>query len=137
LNNWIVSHINKYKKEKWDYQGASYWKIVLYQVNPVFRDREWFAETREKLKKFYDMWQFYKENGFESLIPDKKTKSKKLSCYDGLTNANGEEVIVKKLSSFGFSNKSKPKQSPTIEKDFEKKKPVKTVKKMGFGFKST
>lgn len=133
-DKWMIDILKKCQKDRWEYVGASYWKIVIYQVNPVFRDREWFAETREKLKQFYDMWQFYKKEGYESLIP-KKTKNKHVSCYDGVCNDKGEEVKVKKLTSFGFSSTKAPKKDIPPEKDFEKKKTVKTVKKMGFAFK--
>ena len=45
----MIDILKKCQKDRWEYVGASYWKIVIYQVNPVFRDREWFAEYREKL----------------------------------------------------------------------------------------
>jgi len=114
LTDWMVKHIREYNKLRWDFQGASYWKISVYQVLPVFRDREWFVWARDQLKLFYDQWQFYKKHGYESLLSERQIKPKSsgiadssLTDYDGfiVTSPQGDEtaIVVKKLSKFGFS----------------------------------
>lgn len=75
INAFIINGINENKKIK--FIGATYWKIEIYQVNPVFRDREWFAWAREHLKIFYDEWQFYKSVGYKSLLTERQFKPKK------------------------------------------------------------
>jgi putative phage-type endonuclease len=70
--------------------GVTYWKIEIYQCNPVFRNREWFAWAREHLKIFYDELQFYRKVGYKSLLTERQYKPKKddmedtkITDYDG------------------------------------------------------
>lgn len=154
LTDWIVKHIKENKK--FEFLGPSYWKIVKYQCQPVFRDREWFQWAREQLKLFYDQWQFYKKHGYDSLLTERQIKPKYgfrddtlLSDYDGFTVVNdlGEEVevAVKKLTKFGFSKTSDiPEKVEIIEKkiefkftnynddDDEEEEPIIIKKKFGF-----
>jgi len=108
LTDWIVKNIKENKNM--EFVGPSYWKIVTYQCQPVFRDREWFEWAREKLKLFYDEWQFYKKHGYESLLSERQIKPKKsnyestnLTEFDGFTVNNDEEdEVIQKLSKFAF-----------------------------------
>ena len=80
INKFIINGINENKTIK--FIGPTYWKIEIYQVNPVFRDREWFAWAREHLKIFYDEWQFYKAVGYKSLLTERQFKPKKDDMED-------------------------------------------------------
>jgi putative phage-type endonuclease len=80
INEFIINGINENKNIK--FIGPTYWKIEIYQVNPVFRDREWFAWAREHLKIFYDEWQFYKSVGYKSLLSERQFKPKKDDMED-------------------------------------------------------
>ncbi len=80
INKFIINGINDNKTIK--FIGPTYWKIEIYQVNPVFRDREWFAWAREHLKIFYDEWQFYKSVGYKSLLTERQFKPKKDDMED-------------------------------------------------------
>jgi putative phage-type endonuclease len=80
INKFIINGINENKMIK--FIGPTYWKIEIYQVNPVFRDREWFAWAREHLKIFYDEWQFYKSVGYKSLLTERQFKPKKDDMED-------------------------------------------------------
>jgi putative phage-type endonuclease len=80
INEFIINGINENKNIK--FIGATYWRIDIYQVNPVFRDREWFAWAREHLKIFYDEWQFYKAVGYKSLLTERQFKPKKDDMED-------------------------------------------------------
>ena len=80
INEFIINGINENKTIK--FIGPTYWRIEIYQVNPVFRDREWFAWAREHLKIFYDEWQFYKSVGYKSLLTERQFKPKKDNMED-------------------------------------------------------
>jgi putative phage-type endonuclease len=80
INEFIINGINENKTIK--FIGPTYWRIEIYQVNPVFRDREWFAWAREHLKNFYDEWQFYKSVGYKSLLTERQFKPKKDDMED-------------------------------------------------------
>jgi hypothetical protein len=80
INDFILSGMAENKNIK--FIGPTYWRIEIYQVNPVFRDREWFAWAREHLKIFYDEWQFYKSVGYKSLLTERQFKPKKDDMED-------------------------------------------------------
>jgi putative phage-type endonuclease len=126
LIDWIVKHIKENKSM--DFCGSSYWKLVKYQCQPVFRDREWFLWAREQLKNFYDQWQFYKKHGYDSLLSERQVKPKSklnsventyLTDYEGFTRVSdtGEEteVLVKKLTKFAFSSSKEEVPEKRIE----------------------
>ena len=75
INKFIINGMAENKNIK--FIGPTYWRIEIYQVNPVFRDREWCAWAREHLKNFYDEWQFYKSVGYKSLLTERQFKPKK------------------------------------------------------------
>ena len=80
MNEFIINGMAENKTIK--FIGPTYWRIEIYQVNPVFRDREWFAWAREHLKIFYDEWQFYKAVGYKSLLTERQFKPKKDDMED-------------------------------------------------------
>lgn len=80
INEFIINGMAENKNIK--FIGPTYWRIEIYQVNPVFRDREWFAWARENLKIFYDEWQFYKAVGYKSLLSERQFKPKKDDMED-------------------------------------------------------
>jgi putative phage-type endonuclease len=80
MNEFIINGMAENKTIK--FIGPTYWRIEIYQVNPVFRDREWFAWAREHLKIFYDEWQFYKAVGYKSLLSERQFKPKKDDMED-------------------------------------------------------
>jgi hypothetical protein len=80
INEFIINGMAENKNIK--FIGPTYWRIEIYQVNPVFRDREWFAWAREHLKIFYDEWQFYKSVGYKSLLSERQFKPKKDDMED-------------------------------------------------------
>lgn len=129
LSQWVVDNIKENKGSQ--FVGPSYWKIITYQCQPVFRDREWFAWAREQLKLFYDQWQFYKKHGYESLLTERQVKPKAsksestyLTDYEGFTivSEQGEEteVLVKKLTKFGFTS-SQTNKTEEIDNSVPKK----------------
>lgn len=148
LTDWMVKTIKDNRKLRLDFTGASYWKVVIYQVQPVFRDREWFTWAREQLKLFHDQWQFYKLHGYDSLLTERQIKPKpsniddtKLTDYDGFTTVSetGEEVeiVVKKMTTFGFSVGAK--KITFSQKEPEENTPIfqdDTPRKKTFGFSS-
>lgn len=102
INEFIINGINENKNIK--FIGATYWKIEIYQVNPVFRDREWFAWAREHLKIFYDEWQFYKAVGYKSLLTERQFKPKKddmegtkITDYEGFVLPEAPKPLLKSL----------------------------------------
>lgn len=141
LTEWTVKNIKEFKN--YQFAGPSYWKLMIYQCQPVFRDREWFIWAREQLKLFYDQWQFYKKHGYESLLSERQIKPKKtqventyLTDYDGFTvvSETGEEteIVVKKLKKFGFSSSKtstieEEKQPSVISSDIDDNIPTKNI----------
>ena len=102
INAFIINGINENKTIK--FIGPTYWKIEIYQVNPVFRDREWFAWAREHLKIFYDEWQFYKSVGYKSLLTERQFKpkkddmeDKKITDYEGFVVSEAPKPPAKKF----------------------------------------
>lgn len=102
INEFIINGIAENKNIK--FIGPTYWRIEIYQVNPVFRDREWFAWAREHLKIFYDEWQFYKAVGYKSLLSERQFKPKKddmedtkITDYEGFVVPEAPKPPVKKF----------------------------------------
>jgi len=149
LQEWIIKNIREKTilpkfADRLEYLGASYWYIKFYQCVPVFRDREWFAEAKEKLAEFYEKWQYYKslgEDGIRQLQTLKPKKSeygdKSITEYTAVVIDEKEEVLsVPKLNRFGFSSKKikieqeDEKDEEDQEEDYEKIVPK--FKKFGF-----
>ena len=149
LQEWIIKNIREKTilpkfADRLEYLGASYWYIKFYQCVPVFRDREWFAEAKEKLAEFYEKWQHYKslgEDGIRQLQTLKPKKSeygdKSITEYTAVVIDEKEEVLsVPKLNRFGFSSKKinieqeDEKNEEDQEEDYEKIVPK--FKKFGF-----
>lgn len=138
LHNWMIQSVKDYKG--WEFIPF-YWKIKKYQCQPVFRDREWFAWAREKLKLFYDKWQFYKIHGYESLLSEKQIKPKRsysegtmLTDYDGFT-VNEVDDLTEDIKSFGFKEDVSTKPKPIIHSDSESSEKELELKPKTFGFK--
>jgi hypothetical protein len=123
-----------------EYLGASYWYIKFYQCIPVFRDREWFSEAKEKLAEFYQKWQYYKSLGADGIrqlqtLKPKKSEygDKSITEYTAVVIDEKEEVLsVPKLNRFGFSSTKipPPKEIDSDDDDYEKLAPK--FKKFGF-----
>ena len=141
LQEWIIKNIREKTilpkfADRLEYLGASYWYIKFYQCVPVFRDREWFADAKEKLAEFYEKWQHYKslgEDGIRQLQTLKPKKSeygdKSITEYTAVVIEEKEEVLsVPKLNRFGFSSTKipPPEDDEEIVPKFKK-----------FGFSST
>jgi putative phage-type endonuclease len=102
INDFIINGMAENKNIK--FIGPTYWRIEIYQVNPVFRDREWFAWAREHLKIFYDEWQFYKSVGYKSLLTERQFKPKKddmedtkITDYEGFVVSEAPKPPAKKF----------------------------------------
>lgn len=102
INEFIINGMAENKTIK--FIGPTYWRIEIYQVNPVFRDREWFAWAREHLKIFYDEWQFYKSVGYKSLLTERQFKPKKddmedtkITDYEGFVVSEAPKPPAKKF----------------------------------------
>ena len=148
LQKWIIDNIKIKYKDKMDYLGVSYWYLKYYQCMPVFRDREWFAMARVKLKEFYDKWQYYKglgEDGIRQLKTIKPKKNqiddKSITEYEGFViEKNNEEqtLSISKLKKFGFSAISSTSNITDDGNDGndgnDNNKNVTTIKIKKFGF---
>lgn len=150
LQDWIIDHINKYSntgkiKDRWRFNGARYWYLKIYQCQPVFRDRKWFAESLEKLKMFYDLMNYYKslgEQGIKSLLSERRIKGRKsdkkdssLPTYTGFSIKDGDQeqtVVIESLKKFGFKKTDIP---PDDDEEEEPKKPIEEQQIKKFGFK--
>ena len=151
LQEWIIKHIREKTilpkfSERLEYLGASYWYIKFYQCVPVFRDREWFADAKIKLTKFYEKWQYYKnlgEDGIRQLQTIKPKKSeyddKSITEYTGVIIEEKNEVLsVPKLNRFAFTSTKISelkiiddyKNESSEDDDCEKTNPK--IKKFGF-----
>jgi putative phage-type endonuclease len=73
LDKWVekIRRKNKekprYAEDKYDLIEV-YWKLVVYSVVRVQRDKVWFQNILPILKKGFDEVMYYKENGCDSLI---------------------------------------------------------------------
>jgi hypothetical protein len=109
---------------------------------PVFRDREWFAEAKDKLAEFYEKWQHYKslgEDGIRQLQTLKPKKSeygdKSITEYTAVVIEEKDEVLsVPKLNRFAFSSTKMPPQPKEIDNDddSDEEKVVPKFRKFGF-----
>jgi len=145
FNDWMFEHIQEYQqKQKWRFMGPSFWYLAEYQCNPVFRDKEWFTDAREKLKQFYDLWQFYKKHGYESLLTERNIKPSPSNIPDNnLQNFEGfvikddvadEEIFIKNCSGFSFKNPEEYDDDTTIIDEMEQKLQNRQI---GFAFGKT
>jgi hypothetical protein len=129
LQEWTIKHIREKTllpkfADRLEYLGASYWYIKFYQCIPVFRDRDWFAEAKEKLAEFYEKWQHYKslgEDGIRQLQTLKPKKSeygdKSITEYTGIVIDEKKEVLsIPKLNKFAFSKVGLSKPSDSSNK---------------------
>lgn len=75
LNEWIEN-----EKLKENFHSISYWQIEKYSCVPVFRDREWFAETLPKLKEFWEKVLYHREHGLDDSFFTKKELEERYEC---------------------------------------------------------
>ena len=74
-NIWISEKIRD-KKEGFTFSGSVCWYLEKISCVPIFRDRDWFKENLKNLESFWNDWQFYKKNGYEILLKNKRNKPK-------------------------------------------------------------
>ena len=65
--NWISENKEKIKSEGHEFVEAKWWYIERYECTLVKRDREWWAQTMEKIYAFSKEVEYYKKNGVEIL----------------------------------------------------------------------
>ena len=65
--NWISENKEKIKSEGHEFVEAKWWYIERYECTLVKRDREWWAQTMEKIYQFSKEVEYYKKNGVEML----------------------------------------------------------------------
>jgi putative phage-type endonuclease len=64
---WISENKEKIKSEGHEFVEAKWWYIERYECTLVKRDREWWAQTMEKIYQFNKEVEYYKANGVEML----------------------------------------------------------------------
>jgi putative phage-type endonuclease len=64
---WISENKEKIKNEGHEFVEAKWWYIERYECTLVKRDREWWAQTMEKIYQFSKEVEYYKANGVEML----------------------------------------------------------------------
>ena len=64
---WISENKEKIKSEGHEFVEAKWWYIERYECTLVKRDREWWAQTMEKIYQFSKEVEYYKANGVEML----------------------------------------------------------------------
>ena len=64
---WISENKEKIKNEGHEFVEAKWWYIERYECTLVKRDREWWAQTMEKIYQFNKEVEYYKANGVEML----------------------------------------------------------------------
>ena len=64
---WISENKEKIKSEGHEFVEAKWWYIERYECTLVKRDREWWAQTMEKIYQFNKEVEYYKKNGVEML----------------------------------------------------------------------
>ena len=64
---WISENKEKIKNEGHEFVEAKWWYIERYECTLVKRDREWWAQTMEKIYTFNKEVEYYKVNGVEEL----------------------------------------------------------------------
>ena len=64
---WLSENKEKIKSEGHEFVEAKWWYIERYECTLVKRDREWWAQTMEKIYLFSKEVEYYKANGVEML----------------------------------------------------------------------
>ena len=64
---WLSENKEKIKNEGHEFVEAKWWYIERYECTLVKRDREWWAQTMEKIHQFNKEVEYYKANGVEML----------------------------------------------------------------------
>ena len=78
VEKWENDIKEKYKDlEDFAYIGLSYWHLVEVSCVPIYRDKEWFAEAKIKLKEFWDKILYYRENGVDEILNKQLEESNK------------------------------------------------------------
>ena len=75
---WIKKYVDKLDKTKFDTFGKIYWKLNISSVVSVPRDKQWFAEIKPILYKFWEEVERRRIIGCEDILP-KKRKVKKVN----------------------------------------------------------
>ncbi len=73
LDEWIRETTNLIiMDDNLEYNNIFYWKCETYSCQPVYRNKEWFNNIRDKLDSFWKDVNNYRENGYESILPKKR-----------------------------------------------------------------
>ena len=108
-NGWISSKIMELKKDKYTFSGSTCWYLEKISCVPIFRDREWFKISLEKLESFWNDWQSYKKNGYEILLKNKRSKPK-----------DGNKMIETDLKQYEGFFKKENYENDNDDKNFSK-----------------
>ena len=92
---WFETIQEKYKNTDIQYAGCLYWKLDIYQVLYIERNRKWFRDNLSKMENIWNIICYERENGFSHRRPTprvtKQTNTKPV-CHPSLLFNKTESI---------------------------------------------
>ena len=84
---WFGEKINEYQSKNIPYVGSFYWKLDIFHVLYIERNRKWFQDNLPKMKELWDIILYERENGFQHRKPKSRAVKQSITptiCHPSL-----------------------------------------------------
>ena len=84
---WFGEKINEYQSKNIPYVGCFFWKLDIFHVLYIERNRKWFQDNLPKMKELWDIIIYERENGFQHRKPKSRAVKQSITpaiCHPSL-----------------------------------------------------
>jgi hypothetical protein len=84
---WFGEKINEYQSKNIPYVGCFYWKLDIFHVLYIERNRKWFQDNLPKMKELWDIILYERENGYQHRKPKPRAVKQSITqtiCHPSL-----------------------------------------------------
>jgi putative phage-type endonuclease len=84
---WFGEKINEYQSKNIPYLGSFYWKLDIFHVLYIERNRKWFQDNLPKMKELWDIILYERENEYQHRKPKPRAAKQSITqtiCHPSL-----------------------------------------------------
>jgi putative phage-type endonuclease len=84
---WFGEKVNEYQSKNIPYVGSFYWKLDIFHVLYIERNRKWFLDNLPKMRELWDIILYEREDGYQHRKPKPratKQNNTQSSCHPSL-----------------------------------------------------
>jgi putative phage-type endonuclease len=84
---WFGEKINEYQSKNIPYVGSFYWKLDIFHVLYIERNRKWFQDNLPKMKELWDIILYERENDYQHRKPKPRAAKQSITqtvCHPSL-----------------------------------------------------